>query len=214
MHSNCSGPLLGYPALVSCNTLVDNRATINHPTLQKSRSTSTSKNISDLPSLKATESTGSTFIGKALSHYSLSTEAKEILAASWRAGTQKQYGTPIRRWEWFCSQRNIHPFSASIESIIEFLTTLYTEDAKYSTICTARSALASVVIVPGYKSISDHPLISGFITGVFNTRPTSPKYTYTWDTDILLRYLKELSPNEALTFKLLAHKTVTLPAPY
>ena len=45
---------------------------------------------------------------------------------------------------------------------------------------------------------------------MFNTRPTSPKYTYTWDTDILLRYLKELSGNEALTFKLLAHKTATL----
>ena len=121
MHCNCSGPLLGYPALVSGSTSVDNRATKN-PTLQKSASTS--KNISDSPSLKTTESTGSTFIGKALPHYSLLTEAKEILAASWREGTQKQYGTPIRRWEWFCSQRNIHPFSASIESIIEFLTTL------------------------------------------------------------------------------------------
>ena len=125
MHSNCSGPLLGYPALVSCSTSVDNRANINRPTLQKSASAS--RNISDSPSLKATESTGSTFIRKALSHYILLTEEKEILAASWRAGTQKQYGTPIRRWEWFCSQQNIHPFSPFIESIIEFLTTLYTE---------------------------------------------------------------------------------------
>ena len=60
----------------------------------------------------------------------------------------------------------------------------------YSTINSTRSALASVVSIPGYTKLSDDPLINRFIKGVFN--PPKPRYTYMWDVNIIFTYLKNL----------------------
>ena len=46
--------------------------------------------------------------------------------------------------------------------------------------------------------------------GVFNLRPPSPKYTYTWDIDIVLNYLKDLGYNEFLSLKDLTQKLAIL----
>ena len=55
--------------------------------------------------------------------------------------------------------------------VIEFLTSLHDKGNRYNTICTARSALATVVFITGYNSVTDHPLVKKFIKGVFNRRP-------------------------------------------
>ena len=94
--------------------------------------------------------------------------------------------------------------------VLNFFTTLVDDGYGYSNLCTARSALASSIILPGYKSLSDHPLVSRYIKGVFNLRPPAPKYSVMWDASVLLNYLKGLGENSILSFKDLTFKTAAL----
>lgn len=48
--------------------------------------------------------------------------------------------------------------------------------------------------------------------GVFEKRPSLPRNSVTWDTNIVLNYLKTLSPEAELPLKMLTFKTVTLVA--
>ena len=48
-------------------------------------------------------------------------------------------------------------------------------------------------MTPGYKSLSDHPMISRFVKGVLNLLPSMPKYAHMWDAYVLLTYLKYLA---------------------
>ena len=73
-----------------------------------------------------------------------------------------------------------------------FLTELYDSGVGYDAIGTARSALASVIYIPGLPSISEHPLIKRFLKGVANIRPPNPRYVVIWDTSIVIKYLKML----------------------
>jgi len=52
--------------------------------------------------------------------------------------------------------------------------------------------------------------VSRFIKGVFESRPTLPKYSETWDIKQVLSYLQTLNPPESLTSKDLTHKLVML----
>ena len=58
--------------------------------------------------------------------------------------------------------------------------------------------------------VGQHPLVTCFLKGVFNSRPPAPKYTLTWDVNVALRYLRELTGNHALTLQQLAHKLAML----
>ena len=60
--------------------------------------------------------------------------------------------------------------------------------------------------------IGQHPLVTRFLKGVFNSRPPVPKYSSTWDVDKVLVYIRNLPPNEELSLTLLSHKLVMLMA--
>ena len=54
-------------------------------------------------------------IRKKLNNKNLSSTAEEIIMASWRSGTGKQYHSYLERWEKFCSQNAIVENEASVE---------------------------------------------------------------------------------------------------
>ena len=74
----------------------------------------------------------------------------------------------------------------------------------------ARSALNTIVELPGYPDISQHPLIQRFFRGVFNLRPPPAPTQYTWDTNTVLTYIKHMENNTHLTLKQLTLKLVAL----
>ena len=80
-----------------------------------------------------------------LNNKEISATAKEIIMASCRASTSKQYQLYLSRWEVFCKSRNINKFTASTENGIDFLASLYEKGLGYSAINTARCALSSVL---------------------------------------------------------------------
>lgn len=131
---------------------------------------------------------------------------------SWRAGTQKQYETYHQRWRVFCRSRDINPISASLEDGLEFLHQQYENGLSYSGINTARSALSTVLFLPDGSSFGHHPLVSRFLKGVFESRPSLPRYSTIWDVSVVLDYLKTLPPLEEANLKDITHRTVMLVA--
>ena len=82
----------------------------------------------------------------------------------------------------------------------------------YSGINTARSALSSVLTVHDCSTFGTHPLVKRFMKGVFENRPSLPRYTCTWDVSTVLKFLSSLPNLEEITLKDLPHKVVMLMA--
>jgi len=60
--------------------------------------------------------------------------------------------------------------------------------------------------------IGQHPPICRFLKGVYNTRLLAPRYSSTWDVDVILSYLPSVPDNENLSFQILTHKVAMLMA--
>ena len=127
---------------------------------------------------------------------------------SWRGSTQKQYNGYVSRWQVFCCKRSLDPLQADVKNILDFLTELYEAGLGYSALNTARSALSAVCSLPDKSTVGEHPLVRRFIKGVFQSRPTRPRYNATWDVSVVLDFLKTLYPNNEQTLKWLTLKTL------
>ena len=104
-----------------------------------------------------------------------------------------------------------HPLNPPLVSeVFDFLHDLFKQGLEHSAINSHRSALDSILQVPGVERISEHILVSRFMKGVFNLRPPQPCYSKMWDIDKVLIYLNELGRNEDLTLQQLTLKTAKL----
>ena len=139
-----------------------------------------------------------------------SKNATNIIMSSWRSSTKREYQVHISKWIQFCSRRKIDSISVSVQDAIEFLTIEYEKGLSYSSINTSRAALSSLGIMLDNFTAGTHPIVIRFMKGVFNSRPTKPRYPYTWDVDKVLNYLKTLSPVRQLSLKDLTLKLTML----
>ena len=69
----------------------------------------------------------------------------------------------------------------TVNKVLDFLHTLYVQELSYSTINTARSALASYLMDIKFTgtdyTMSNHPLLIRYMKGVFNSRTPTPQYS-------------------------------------
>ncbi len=56
----------------------------------------------------------------------------------------------------------------------------------------------------------EHPLVCRYLKGVFELRPTLPRYTEIWNVDTVLRYLTTLKPASEMTMKELSLRLTML----
>ena len=94
--------------------------------------------------------------------------------------------------------------------MLDFLTELYNTGLGYSAINTARSAILFILHSTGAVSFGSHPLVVRLLRGVYNSRPSLPRYTEIWDVRIVLDKLREMSPASTLALKGLTYKLVML----
>jgi hypothetical protein len=64
--------------------------------------------------------------------------------------------------------------------------------------------------MPQNNTFGSHPLVCRFMKGVFETKPSLPRYSETWDVTIVINYLAALGPPDGLTMKVLTYKVVML----
>ncbi len=132
-------------------------------------------------------------IRKKLELQNISTTAKEVIMASWREGTKKQYCTYLTKWKQFCDERDINWLDAEVEQGIDFLAYLFEQKLSYSAINSARSALSALLTPKDGMAFGEHRLVCRFLKGVFEIKPSLPKYMEIWDVGQVLTYLRSLN---------------------
>ncbi|CAC5410282.1 unnamed protein product [Mytilus coruscus] len=70
--------------------------------------------------------------------------------------------------------------------------------------------LSSFMSVNQEKTVGQWPLVKRFLKGIFNLKPSLPRYQRTWDVEVVLKYLKTLTPVYMLSLRVLSYKLVTL----
>ena len=147
-------------------------------------------------------------INRQLSTKGFSQRVRDLLSASWRAGTQRDYSCKFRQFSSWCSQRQIDLYSASLAECAEFLTFLFHKGLQYRTIAGYRSMLSSVLQPIDNIPVGQHPYIIRLLKGTFNSRPPRVKLLPEWDLRLILKLLKKppfeplwLAPLKYLTWK-------------
>ena len=135
----------------------------------------------------------------------LSEKAIAIIMHSWRNSTKAQYSPYIKLWFSYCGTR-VDYLNPPITTIIEFLADLHTKRYTYPQLCLARSALSSVIVLPGSLPLGRHPLVKRFMKGVFELDPHFPRYKFVWDVSILFNYFRSLNAPEHLSLEILGKK--------
>ena len=110
----------------------------------------------------------------------------------------------------FLQSKGFDPCSVFPVKALDFLAELFEQGLGYSALNTARSALSQVLSPQAGVLFGELPLTKQFTKGVFQVKPSLPRYTITWDPGLLLRFLRSHSPNGNLDLKMLTFKTVTL----
>lgn len=97
----------------------------------------------------------------------------------------------------FCGEK-INPFQPSINDVLAFLIALYNQGLKYSVFQTARAAINNLTSICGNTDFSHNPLLKRFMMGVFAARPSLPRYSSVWDTNLVFSYLEKLQKTTLL----------------
>ena len=116
----------------------------------------------------------------------------------------------LKQWKCYALSWNENPYITDTDSILKFLHGMQKDDSLYSSLCAARSALASAVIIKGFAKLSDHPPLVRYLKGIFNRHQPLPRYMHIWDINLVLTYYNSIINNEELDFKYLVQKIVTL----
>ena len=161
------------------------------------------------PAFKVSTS-GLSLVRESLSEKGFREQTLQIIMASWRDSTQKQYAGYLQKWQRFCCGLKVDTFSPPVEEVLHFLTELFEANCGYSALNTARSALSTFIVLPGNISVGNHPLVTRFMKGVFQSRPTFLKYTKIWDVNVVLSFMKTQSPVAKLSLKDLTYKVTTM----
>ena len=97
-----------------------------------------------------------------------------------------------------------------MSEIVNFLAQLFEEGYKYNSLNSYRSAISSAhEKVDGFE-VGQHPLITRLLKGAFNDRPPLPRYSSTWNVQVVVDYLQSLGDNNDLPLKQITWKTVML----
>ena len=103
------------------------------------------------------------------------------------------------------------PFSPPINLVAEYLVGVFeTTSNKYSAMRTRISALSAFLPLYDGFTVGKHSAIKRIMTAIFKKRPSLPRYTETYDANIVLEHLKTLGDNKDIGIKDLTHRLVTL----
>ena len=97
--------------------------------------------------------------------------------------------------------------------ILKYLSTLFEKGLQYRTTNSYCSAILAYHDYVDGKPVAKHPRVCALLTGVFNQKPPQPRYTFVWDVEIVLVYLKtNMCDNSQLSDRDLTHKLTVLMA--
>lgn len=139
-----------------------------------------------------------------------SEDITEILLSATRTSTHKTYQSAWGQWNSWCAKRKVNPVSATLNDVLLFLTDRFKCGAAYRSVNVVRSAISSChPKIDGYP-VGQHPLVVQLLKGMQNMRPPQPRYTHTWDVQLVTKYLDSLGKTKLLPLKLISIKLAIL----
>ncbi|CAH3035464.1 unnamed protein product, partial [Pocillopora meandrina] len=145
--------------LANTTLIFQSHGNVGQSTTSSSMSTTvTSASTRSSPSastVSKASTVGMQIIRKSLEGKNISGHSADIILASWRSGTQKQYQTYVNKWLNYCCERELDSLHPSVTDVIQFLTTLFEKNLSYSSLNTAR--------IPRYKEVWDVSIVLRFL---------------------------------------------------
>lgn len=87
-----------------------------------------------------------------------------------------------------------------------FLTEQYNKGASYGSLNSHRSALSLLL----GNDVGQNDLVKRLLKGVFKLKPSFPKYSGTWNPQVVLNHIKDWYPNLELSREKITKKLVVL----
>ena len=134
----------------------------------------------------------------------------DIILASWRDSTKRQYQSSLTKWFDFCIQKGIDIISPSLAEAMGFLTALFERNLSYSSINTARSALSSFLQLQSPTPFGQQPIVKRFMKGIYELRPYFPKHNSIWNVKTVFSYFRSQNSATELSLKELSIKVAFL----
>lgn len=128
------------------------------------------------------------------------------MLSSLSQNTLSQYSSSLKLWWHYCNRKGIEALDIQVYDVLDFLTECLGKGSSYGTLNNHRSALSLIC----QNNMTQDDRIRRFFKGVFKLRPTFPKYSVTWDPNVVLAYLSNFYPNEILNLDVLSKKLVVL----
>lgn len=97
--------------------------------------------------------------------------SKQVIARSYKTNMRKRYNAIFAKWQNFCFLRDINAPHPAVADVINYLASLVDAGQGYSSVCTAKSAISSILALNTERLITAHLLVQRFIKGVFNNNP-------------------------------------------
>ena len=157
------------------------------------------------------ENNGMAHLREQLQSTGISKSASNLILNARTAGTRNNYNTNWEKFSCWCGEQQVDPFKCPLRYIINFLAYLYDNNKAYRTINNYRSAISAMHCpIEGFK-VGEHPQVRRLLKGISKERPPLPKYSFIWDVDQVLNYIKvSLPDNNTLTSMQLSQKAITL----
>ncbi|KZS22093.1 Uncharacterized protein APZ42_010981 [Daphnia magna] len=149
-------------------------------------------------------------IRTSLSDQGLPSKVVDLLLAGSRPATNTAYQAAWHSWSDWCAEQHTNPMSSTLSSVLSYLTHLFEMGKSYSTINLHRSMLSMTLGPIDHFQVGSHPLVVKLLRATYNLNPPKPKYSFTWDPNVVLDFAKADGENESLRLNRLSAKLTTL----
>lgn len=147
---------------------------------------------------------------KKLSSEGISERASNLISNARRVGTRSNYESAWRKFDSWCSEKQIDPTTCDVSIVLDYLAHLFDQGYRYNYIAAHRSAISAYHEPIKGILVGKHTRVSSLLTGIFNERPPLPRYSFVWDVEIALKFITTLPIDDSISDKLLTYKLVTL----
>ena len=193
-YSRCSS--LASPALLAGSSETSNISAIvatdqSNPLYRPNRPEPSSSNVPSPSHGRVT------FLYHRFHAKGIPTNVADLLIAATRFSTHKTYESSWNRWCRWHSGQNWSSFVIN-KWHSNFLTEVLNEGLSYRSLNVLRSA-------PFFQWVRILTLLTELFKGALNKRPPKPKYSHTWNVDVMIKYMISLGKNNTLSLSEVSH---------
>ena len=153
---------------------------VNTSTGQKS--SSCRNRVSEISSVKG--------FRESLQMEGISSNAAKLISCSRIKSSTTNFESAWDQWTSWCNERQVNPFQAPVNFIINFLSKKFDKVLQYKTLNCLRSPISAYHFLINGMSVGKHLKVCALLAGTFNQRPSQPRYVFLWDVAIVLQYIR------------------------